>query len=97
MTCVQNLIKWTGISIPEALETVTSTPAKMLGVDDRKGTLNPGADADLVVLNEITNDQGLLLSLEVEEVWKFGVQVHRKERLQESAKEKYHSLVMARL
>jgi imidazolonepropionase-like amidohydrolase len=38
-----------GLSFESALAAVTSTPAKMLGIDDRVGTLEAGKDADLVL------------------------------------------------
>ena len=38
-----------GLTPSEALQAVTTTPAAMLNVSDRLGTLKPGADADLVV------------------------------------------------
>jgi N-acetylglucosamine-6-phosphate deacetylase len=31
---------------------VTRNPARVLGLEERKGSLSPGADADLVVLDE---------------------------------------------
>ena len=49
----------------------------MLGIEHRKGSLTPGTDADFVVLKEITKDGSPLVSLEVEEVWKFGVPVRQ--------------------
>ncbi|MFC6861998.1 amidohydrolase [Halomicroarcula sp. GCM10025817] len=38
-----------GLPSEAALDTVTTTPATLLGIDDRVGTLEPGTDADLVV------------------------------------------------
>lgn len=40
-----------GIDADQILRMVTSNPAKMLGVGDRVGTLQPKADADFVVLS----------------------------------------------
>jgi len=40
-----------GLSLEEAMATVTSTAADILGVSDRLGTLTRGRDADLVVWN----------------------------------------------
>ena len=70
--CVNNFKRWTGCGTAKVLETVTSTPARMLGkdVEKTKGRLEEGMDADLVVLEE-----GLDGDLTVREVWKFGVQV----------------------
>ena len=46
---VRNLIAFTGCTAHEAIATVTSTPARVLGLD-RKGAVAPGFDADLVLL-----------------------------------------------
>ena len=35
-----------------AINSVTINPARMIGVDDRKGSIQAGKDADLVVLND---------------------------------------------
>ncbi|CAN9111489.1 unnamed protein product [Alternaria sp. RS040] len=72
--CVSNFLNWTGASVPEALKAVTETPAKMLGLQGIKGTLEEGTDADLVVL-DLQEDEGGEKKLVVDEVWKFGVRV----------------------
>ena len=74
LECVNNFINWTGASIAEAIDAVTITPASMLDVMNTKGTLNVGADADLVVLLEDSDENGGV-KLVVEEVWKFGTKV----------------------
>ncbi|XP_006461262.1 hypothetical protein AGABI2DRAFT_185538 [Agaricus bisporus var. bisporus H97] len=56
--CVRNLSRFTGCSLGEAIKCATYNPAKCLGIENRKGTLRPGADADLVVLDR----QGRVLS-----------------------------------
>jgi len=43
---------YTGCSLAEALETVTIVPARVLGIDAAKGSVAPGKDADLVMLND---------------------------------------------
>jgi len=40
-----------GLTTEEALRSVTSTPAKLLGIDDEVGTIEPGKRADLVIWN----------------------------------------------
>ena len=40
-----------GVSLEAALASVTSTPARLLGIDNRVGTVEVGKDADLVVWN----------------------------------------------
>lgn len=41
---------FTGAELPDALATVTATPARLLGLDDRLGRIAPGMAADLVLL-----------------------------------------------
>ena len=41
-----------GISLPEAVRMVTLTPARAIGVADRKGSLEPGKDADIAVFDD---------------------------------------------
>lgn len=40
----------------EAIEAATLHPAQLLGIEDRKGTLNVGADADLVFLDDSSGE-----------------------------------------
>lgn len=49
-TACGNLMQFSGCSLPEALQTVTLTPMRLLQLDDRKGRVAPGYDADLVLL-----------------------------------------------
>ncbi|OAA67355.1 n-acetylglucosamine-6-phosphate deacetylase [Niveomyces insectorum RCEF 264] len=74
--CVENFVNWTGSTLPQALRTVTATPAAMLGLQGVKGVLDPGADADLVVLS--CEGAAQATRLHVDEVWKFGVRVHQR-------------------
>jgi N-acetylglucosamine-6-phosphate deacetylase len=48
-TAVRNLITFTGCTLADALPTVTSTPANLLGLP-HKGRIAPNCDADLVLL-----------------------------------------------
>ena len=47
---LRNLISYTGCSLPEALATITTTPAKLLDIDDQRGRIAPGLIADLLLL-----------------------------------------------
>lgn len=47
---VRNLIAFTGCTVGEALATITTTPARVLGLDHERGRVAPGAVADLVLL-----------------------------------------------
>ncbi|KAK7407938.1 N-acetyl-glucosamine-6-phosphate deacetylase [Neonectria punicea] len=78
LECVNNFLLWTGTGIPQALGAVTSTPAAMLGLQGVKGTLDAGADADLVVLSE--EIVGGCHRLVLDEVWKFGQRASRAEQ-----------------
>ncbi|GAA3488754.1 MULTISPECIES: N-acetylglucosamine-6-phosphate deacetylase [Streptomyces] len=40
-----------GLSVDDAVRSLSANPARLLGVDDRVGSLDPGKDADLVVLD----------------------------------------------
>lgn len=50
--CIRNFIQFTHCSLIEALEAVTLHPAVLLGIDQTKGVIKPGADADLVLLSD---------------------------------------------
>ncbi|KAH7367569.1 N-acetylglucosamine-6-phosphate deacetylase [Plectosphaerella cucumerina] len=75
--CVNNFLKWSGTTIPKALKSVTASPAAMLEMGDVKGTLDSGADADLVIFSEVESEGAT--QLVIDEVWKFGTRVHRRE------------------
>lgn len=49
---VQVMVEQVGVSLPDALTMASANPAKVIGIDTRKGTLREGMDADLVVLDE---------------------------------------------
>jgi N-acetylglucosamine-6-phosphate deacetylase len=51
---VRNLVAFTGCSVPDAVQTVTATPARVLGLADR-GRLEPGASGDVAVLDAELN------------------------------------------
>ena len=48
---VRTMINLAGIPLPEAIRMITSTPARILKVADKKGVLAPGADADIVIFD----------------------------------------------
>ncbi len=50
--CVKNGINQMGLSISDSLHMATLTPAKIIRVDDRKGSLEKGKDADIVILDK---------------------------------------------
>jgi len=46
------LLEEVGVPLPEAVRMATLTPARVLGIDDRKGSLAPGKDADVVIFDD---------------------------------------------
>ncbi|ORX49884.1 Metallo-dependent hydrolase [Hesseltinella vesiculosa] len=54
--CVRNFQRFTNCSQVEAIEAATLHPARLLGIEDRKGTLNVNADADFVFLDDSTGE-----------------------------------------
>jgi len=47
---LQRLVTVTGCPLDTAIKTVTENPASLLGIEKRKGSIAPGKDADLVLL-----------------------------------------------
>lgn len=52
---VYNVNEHTDFTIPQLISLVTATPAKILGVNQRKGTLEVGKDADITVFDNKMN------------------------------------------
>ena len=49
---LRNLVRFTGRPAEDMLPLLTENPARALRIDDRKGTLEIGKDADIVLLND---------------------------------------------
>ena len=49
---LRNLIAFTGLSLAEALPMASSVPAEAMHLSGRKGVIAPGADADLIFLDD---------------------------------------------
>jgi N-acetylglucosamine-6-phosphate deacetylase len=52
---VRNMVTRVGCSLPEAVKMASLNPARLIGVADRKGSLEVGKDADLIVIDEHIN------------------------------------------
>jgi N-acetylglucosamine-6-phosphate deacetylase len=50
--CVANLVQMVGCSMQDAVQMATLNPARVIGCNDRKGSLQPGSDADLLIVDE---------------------------------------------
>ena len=62
---VMNFWKFTGCKFAEAVHTGTLNPARLLGLDHRKGTIDPGKDADLVILDADLQVKNTIIAGEV--------------------------------
>ncbi len=49
-----------GVPFADALAMLTENPARLLGLEARKGALAPGADADLVLLDDKMEVAGVM-------------------------------------
>ena len=52
---LRNMMSYCDLSLVQALPMVTSVPAESLGIAARKGSLHPGSDADVVLLDSNLN------------------------------------------
>ena len=59
---VRNMVK-AGVPLADALRMASETPANIMGVSDRKGSLEKGKDADIVILDD---------DLQIRAVWQMG-------------------------
>jgi N-acetylglucosamine-6-phosphate deacetylase len=50
-TAIRNMISFTGLSFQEILPMATSVPARAMGWYGRKGSIAPGADADITIFD----------------------------------------------
>lgn len=67
-TCVRHFLEATGCSVETALEAASLHPAQLLGIEDRKGTLNYDSDADFLMLDDSLHVQATYIA--GEEVWR---------------------------
>ncbi|XP_012921106.1 N-acetylglucosamine-6-phosphate deacetylase [Heterocephalus glaber] len=65
--CVRHFFQATGCSVEAALEAASLHPAQLLGLEKSKGTLDFGADADFVVLDDALHVWATYISGEL--VW----------------------------
>lgn len=49
---IRTMVQLAQVPLADAVRMLTLTPAKVLGVNDRKGSLSPGKDADIVVFDD---------------------------------------------
>ena len=49
---VRTMVTMAGVPLLEAVRMITKTPASILGIADRKGSIVPGKDADIVIFDD---------------------------------------------
>lgn len=59
-TALKNLVTWGDVSLPEAVGMLSWNPARAIGVERRKGRLQPGYDADLLIFDAALTLQATL-------------------------------------
>ncbi|KAJ2000984.1 N-acetyl-glucosamine-6-phosphate deacetylase [Coemansia thaxteri] len=74
--CVRNFKEFTQCSTVEALEAATLRPAQMLGIAHRKGTLDFGADADMIFLSDDLDIQHIFVRGELATPATVGLDFH---------------------
>lgn len=52
---VRNMVQLVGVTLIEAVQMMTTTPARIMGIQDSKGSITVGKDADLVIFDEGIN------------------------------------------
>ncbi len=62
---VRNVRRFTGRPLKECIQMATLTPARSIGVADRKGSLERGKDADVVILDQDLNVASTMVMGEV--------------------------------
>ena len=59
-TAFRRTVQKVGLGLPEAARAASLTPARVLGLDDRIGSIDVGKDADLVVLSADLAVEGVM-------------------------------------
>lgn len=52
---IRSMVNLAGIPLTDAIKMITATPARIMGISDRKGTLAKGKDADIVIFDDNIN------------------------------------------
>lgn len=64
---VRTMIRMAGVSLTEAIQMMTMTPARIMNISDRKGSLAVGKDADIVIFDESIHIQTTMIKGKV--IW----------------------------
>lgn len=61
-TILKNAVKYVGIPLTDAVKMVSSTPAKVIGIDSKKGYIKENYDADLLLFDEDFNIKKVIVN-----------------------------------
>ncbi|WP_329178132.1 N-acetylglucosamine-6-phosphate deacetylase [Streptomyces sp. NBC_01477] len=59
-TAFKRAVTLDGLSLPDTVRAISTNPARLIGLADHVGTIEPGKDADLVVLDEAYDVVGVM-------------------------------------
>ena len=65
---VKNFLAFSGVDICQAIRTVTANPARVLGIEHRKGEIEPDFDADITIFDDDLNIAATVIAGQC--VWK---------------------------
>jgi N-acetylglucosamine-6-phosphate deacetylase len=58
---VRTMISMADVSLMDAVKMITHTPARILNIADKKGSIEPGKDADIVIFDEHINIEATII------------------------------------
>ena len=59
---VRNMVNMAGVPLTDAVRMMTGTPARILGIENQKGSLIPGKDADIVIFDDDIQVQNTIVN-----------------------------------
>ena len=71
---IQTMVKQASVPLEDTIRMASETPAKIMGVYDRKGSLEKGKDADIIIMDD---------KLQLRAVWSMGKLVEETNKLYE--------------
>jgi N-acetylglucosamine-6-phosphate deacetylase len=84
LQAVRNVIRWSGWPLADVLPLVTTNPARMLGLEKKKGALAKGCDADVVLLDSALRVHDVFIGGRAA----FPVEARRKAKASKTGKKK---------
>lgn len=62
---VRNMVTMAGVPVPQAVQMITATPARIIGAHSTKGSLAPGMDADIAICDHHFNIKTVMVMGEI--------------------------------